>query len=392
MAQTQRNPFWNYATDGPPTGNEERKLRLVPRRNEPMFQSLEFAQSRKNAVITSVAFHIGLLAVLLILPIFSVDPLNIRRYYPVYLVPPEPPKAVLEETHWKPVAPPKPKPPEPIVAPPPDKPLVAKVEVKRPEPPKIKPEEFKPPEVKVETKPALLPTEKAEVARPQPPKAEVKVGEFGNSTGSSAKPTVNLPAKQVQTGGFGDPNGMKGESKPGTKPNIASLGSFDLPVGPGAGNGTGGSKGVKGVVASAGFGNGTATDHPGAGGNGGGRGHGGTVQQGGFGDVDSGVVASQPARRHEVAAAQSPVEITYKPRPDYTEEARKLKVEGEVLVRVLFTADGHVKVLGVTRGLGHGLDESALRAAEQIRFKPAAREGTPVDSTATVHIVFQLAY
>ena len=60
--------------------------------------------------------------------------------------------------------------------------------------------------------------------------------------------------------------------------------------------------------------------------------------------------------------------------------------------RVLFSADGHVKVLGVSKGLGHGLDENALRAAEQIRFKPAAREGTPVDSTATVHIVFQLAY
>jgi TonB family protein len=281
-----------------------------------------------------------------------------------------------------------------MIAPPPVKPLLTKVEEKppeKPQPPKVKPEEFKLPDVKVEAKPSLLPTAKTEIARPEPPKPEVKLAGFGESTGSSAKPTVNLPAKQVQTGGFGDPNGMKGESKPGTKSNIASLGSFDLPVGAGAGNGTGGSKGVKGVVASAGFGNGTATDHPGSGGNGGGGRH-GAVQQGGFGDVDTGAVTQQARKRDNASAPETPVEITFKPRPDYTAEARKLKIEGEVLVRVMFSADGHVKVLGVSRGLGHGLDESALRAAEQIRFKPAAREGTPVDSTATVHIVFQLAY
>jgi TonB family protein len=59
---------------------------------------------------------------------------------------------------------------------------------------------------------------------------------------------------------------------------------------------------------------------------------------------------------------------------------------------VVFTAGGDVRVLDVVRGLGHGLDESALRAARQIKFKPALRDGQPVDSTATVHILFQLAY
>jgi len=42
--------------------------------------------------------------------------------------------------------------------------------------------------------------------------------------------------------------------------------------------------------------------------------------------------------------------------------------------------------------LGHGLDEAAVTAASQMRFKPAQRMGTPVDSTAIVHVVFQLAY
>jgi hypothetical protein len=51
-----------------------------------------------------------------------------------------------------------------------------------------------------------------------------------------------------------------------------------------------------------------------------------------------------------------------------------------------------VHVNRVVRGLGHGLDEAAIKAASQMRFKPAQRVGTPVDSTAIVHVVFQLAY
>jgi len=388
MAQLQRNILWNEAPEEPPNRKHERKFRVVPRRDEQLFKSLEFMESRKNAVLTSIVVHGILLTVLLVIPLYLIDPLNVSRYYPVLLVPPPLHKEVLEVTQWKPVALPQPKLPEPKVEVKPPKPLLT--EVKPPEQPKPKPEEFKPPVLKVDPKPALVATAKVEDPRPEPPKPVVKTEVFGGSTGSSATPTVNLPAKAVQTGGFGDPNGMKGEGKPDKQVNIASLGSFDLPVGPGAGNGTGGAKGVKGVVASAGFGNGTATDTPGPG-FGGGRASKASVQKGGFGDVDSGI-AAPTARKRETDAAPTAVEITYKPRPAYTEEARKLKVEGEVLVRVMFSATGQLKVLGVTRGLGHGLDENAIRAAEQIRFKPAAREGTPVDSTATVHIVFELAY
>jgi len=46
----------------------------------------------------------------------------------------------------------------------------------------------------------------------------------------------------------------------------------------------------------------------------------------------------------------------------------------------------------VVKGLGHGLDESAMKAAEQIKFKPAMSNGHPVDFPAVVHIVFQMAY
>ena len=56
-----------------------------------------------------------------------------------------------------------------------------------------------------------------------------------------------------------------------------------------------------------------------------------------------------------------------------------------------FTAAGDVRMLRVVRGLGHGLDEAAQRAALRMRFKPAQSDGRPVDSRATVHISFRLS-
>jgi TonB family protein len=93
-----------------------------------------------------------------------------------------------------------------------------------------------------------------------------------------------------------------------------------------------------------------------------------------------------------VLSKPTPVEIISKPRPAYTEEARSLRIEGEVLVEVLFGASGEARIVHVLRGLGHGLDESASAAAREIHFRPAKRDGVPVDSVAIVHIFFQLAY
>ena len=206
----------------------------------------------------------------------------------------------------------------------------------------------------------------------------VHTGDFG----SSATPTLKAAVQQVQTGGFGDPNGLKGEGKQGAKLYAAQAGGFDMPVGAGQGNGTGGAKGMKGTVASADFGNGVATTA---------RGNGGAaVATGGFGSEQ--VVHSGPKLQADSGAATSGVEITYKPNPVYTDEARGLKLEGEVLLEVMFEANGTLHVNRVVRGLGHGLDEAAIGAANKMRFKPATRAGQPVDSTAVVHVVFQMAY
>jgi len=211
----------------------------------------------------------------------------------------------------------------------------------------------------------------------------------GDFQGSSVTPTVNAPINKVQTGGFGDPNGLKPSenSKPGAKLVAAQAGSFDMPVGPGYGNGSGGAKGIKGTVASADFGNGIATP-----GKGDGRGSGKGVQTSGFGTQEVAQLHTPVQRPEETGPATTPVEITFKPNPAYTDEARNLKLEGEVLLEVLFGANGALHVNRVVRGLGHGLDENAIAAANKMRFKPAMRYGTPMDSTAIVHVVFQLAY
>jgi TonB family protein len=86
-----------------------------------------------------------------------------------------------------------------------------------------------------------------------------------------------------------------------------------------------------------------------------------------------------------------PVEIVSKPTPAYTEEARRLRVEGVVLLEVLFEASGRLRVLRVLQGLGHGLDEAAVEATHNIKYKSARREGRAVDHTATLRVVFQLA-
>lgn len=222
--------------------------------------------------------------------------------------------------------------------------------------------------------------------KPVIPKQLVKTNVFSN--GSSATPNMAAAPSKVQTGGFGDPNGVPAQDNHGRPVTIAQAGSYDMPGGPGLGNGTGGARGARGVVASAGFGSGIAT-----GDNSGrisaSRGN-GLVQQGSFGDAGIAPL-TRTAPKVESAPKTIPAEITFKPRPVYTEEGRKLKVEGEVLLDVVFAANGQIRIVKVMQGLGHGLDESAIHAAEKIQFKPALKDGRPADFEAVLHIVFELA-
>jgi TonB family protein len=217
------------------------------------------------------------------------------------------------------------------------------------------------------------------------PKPGIKTNLF--SSGSSQPPTINKSPVEVQTGGFGDPRGLATANDRNRPVTIARQGAFDLPSGAGYGNGSGGQHGARGVVASSGFGDGTAISDnsgrvtPAS----------KVVRDSGFGDAGS-VDPNQNAAKHTQATPRiKPAEILSKPTPAYTDEARKLHIEGEVLLEVVFEGSGSIRVVRVVHGLGHGLDESAIKAAQQIRFTPAQRDGSPVDFTGVLHIVFQLA-
>ncbi len=321
----------------------------------------------------SLMVHIGAVIAIVLLPLVNPQITLPQLHYSVVTLytpreyKPEPVKVDL----------PKPK-PMPL-------PLVAK-QTPRLEVPIHRPErEQRPPQVAFNhPNPELMPAAKNTMPRLVP---SIHVGVL---TGSSAPASVKAPVQKVQTGGFGDENGANPSPKSdgSGKLVMARLGSFDLPPGPGYGNGSGGAHGIKGTVKSTGFGNSIAG--PGQGGGQGGSPNGGAVRQAGFNNA----AAVETAHAHPVVSEPKiqPVEILSKPNPVYTQEARNLKIEGEVLLQVLFSASGQLRVIRVERGLGHGLNEAAVRAAQQIRYKPALRDGQPFDTVATLHVQFQLAY
>jgi TonB family protein len=90
--------------------------------------------------------------------------------------------------------------------------------------------------------------------------------------------------------------------------------------------------------------------------------------------------------------ARTGPQVIYKPKPEYTPQATAAKVEGVVSVKIRVAANGAVTVLGVTNGLGYGLDQSAVRAVQGTRFRPAVdANGNPTDWEGVVNISFQMA-
>jgi TonB family protein len=339
-------------------------------------------QGRWDRIGASAIGQIAVVCFVLLLPFIFPEQmktaLNLRPtelMQPVTLIPVAPPPPPPREVKPKPLPKPKPEIPEPPKLNPRQPHVFLTAKAVQPEMKKV---EVKPVELNAQLDQLKLDMQTKE---PKRPKDEVKVGVM--STGSAAPATVVAPVQKVQTGGFGDPNGMPGKGDPNHATNVNRLGSPALPGGPGYGNGTGGDKGIRGTVASTGFGNGIATPPPSK--------KSGTVQAGGFADQ---TVATEAPKKRAASSENptTPVDILEKPRPQYTAEGRSLKIEGDVVLDMVFLANGSVQVNRVIGGLGHGLDEAAMRAAQQIRFKPAKRDGQPVDFPARVRIEFRLAY
>jgi TonB family protein len=326
-----------------------------------------FTSFAVNGLIVLLAIYLG----------SQVKKLVAHKYEETVLIlpttPPPPPKVKLPE-------PPKITPPEP-----------PKLEVKLDTPkinmpkPVIKPE-VKP--IQMEAKvamPVIKAARPSVVLAPQPKaaltaampaqnntvKASTAPVHLGQTFGVTPNPNATRPATVAAIGNpYGGMNG----------PSVAPHGVVGST---GIGNGlrSGSNAGVVGRVAQAGVPGGTGRAPTGYAGN-------GRVASAG---IPTAVVQAAPMQQATAAPAMTNIEVLSKPPVQYTSEARQLRIQGDVVLRVTFTAAGRVVVQGVTRGLGHGLDEEARKVAEQIRFKPATRNGQPVDSTTNITITFQLA-
>ncbi len=279
---------------------------------------------------------------------------------------------------------PKVKPLAPVKLPPPPKIQEVKLEAPKIQLPKQQP---KPKAIQMEAKlsvPVMKAARPTIIMQPQPKAAltaampaqvkqehaSVAPVHLGEIFGVRPNPSASRPATVAAIGNpYGGMNG----------PAVAPHGVVSS-AGIGNGYRRGSNAGIVGEVASAGI--------PGATANGPGNGDPyGKVESAGIpAAVDSAVI-----RQTRAEPTSTDLDVISKPPVRYTPEARAKKIQGDVVLRVTFMADGKVVVLGLVHGLGYGLDREAMREAEHIRFRPATRDGHPINLTTQIVITFQLA-
>ena len=82
--------------------------------------------------------------------------------------------------------------------------------------------------------------------------------------------------------------------------------------------------------------------------------------------------------------------LTFKVEPGYSQEAQTMKFQGTAILRIVVGVDGVPESISVVRQLGSGLDEKAVEAVRQWRFKPGTKDGVPVPVSAQVEVNFRL--
>jgi protein TonB len=309
------------------------------------------------------------------------------------IVPPQ--QKVITLIEPLPLKPPPPLPPTPKVVPRPE----PKPPVIKPEPPKIKVPEVKVPEPKV---PPVRITHPTPVVVPAPPKrvqpppaphvvnlgraqpasvinnsphpAPVALGRPDNPIAPSNRPAVSsINLGQRGLAGMPASNSGAGPAAKSVTLGSGSPGSQNMNGRDNAGHAV---RGVRLGVANS---NGPMNSHS--------REAASPVNLGRVAPPPTGP-SSAPTYAHTGSAPK----VLYKPRPQYTAEAIKEHIEGTVSVRLRVSSTGAVQVLGVTRDLGYGLGQSAVRAVEGTRFSPATdASGRPVDWEGVVNVAFQLA-
>jgi TonB family protein len=337
------------------------------------FGLLPEPEGRSLSFFTAAAVNGTILALVLIVGMMAKHVIQQHTYEQTELFVPtkEPP-------------PPKVKIPEPPKLPDPPKMLDVKLDAPRinmpkPEPkPDLKPIQIEakvtPLPVVKEAKPAIIlaPQPKAALTAAMPAqdnsvKPSTAPVHLGQTFGVTPNPNASRPATIAA---IGNPyGGMQG-------PAVAPHGVVGS-AGIGDGLKSGSNAGIVGKVASAGIPGATAAT----------TGTTGKVASAGIPVM----AAAEPVKMVATKPALTNLEVISKPPPQYTSEARQLGVQGDVVLRVTFMASGQVVVQSVVHGLGHGLDEEARRVAQQIHFRPATRDGQPVDTTTNITITFQLA-
>jgi TonB family protein len=334
------------------------------------FGPLPEPEGRAASFVTSAVVNLGILALILIIGMTAKHVIDQHQYEQTELIVPTTPPPEKVKLTPPPEMPPPPKMPDMQLEAP-------KISMPKPEP------ELKP--IQMEAK-VTLPVVKAKgpavVLAPQPKaaltaampaqdnhvKASTAPVHFGQTFGAVPNPNATRPATIAA---IGNPyGGMRG-------PAVAPHGVVGST---GIGNGlkSGSNAGMAGRVATAGIPRTTST-----------------APNGNYGKVASAgipaMAAVAAAPKMTAAPVSTNLEVLSKPPVQYTSEARQLRVQGDVVLRVTFMASGRVVIQGVVHSLGHGLDEEARRVAQQIRFRPATRNGQPVDLTTNITVTFQLA-
>ena len=88
--------------------------------------------------------------------------------------------------------------------------------------------------------------------------------------------------------------------------------------------------------------------------------------------------------------ANTPPKLIRKVEPEYSEQARKKRIEGTVVLKVVVAADGHAREIQIMKSLDPELDEKAVAAVKEYLFQPGTRNGEPVAVYATVEVPFRL--
>ncbi len=341
------------------------------------FGVMEDTEKRKNRFIFAFFVNTTLVALLIWISATTAKKVLDRKKVEAItfnaVKPPEPPKP--------PPPPPKlPKPPVVKVEPPKIQPDVPKIEV--PEPPKVQPIPTP------KAPPVITPAPPKAVTPPPAPKpvavtiaqaasvpnhdahpAAVRLGSMTNPINNTSGPAVS-PVNLGHSGAPGMPAGNTGLGPP----SAIAIGGSGSPNGRMGGHDNA-AQPIRGISTGVPGGTGPLSAKP-------------------VGAIAIAKGPTPPAiQQSQVSAgpAKSAPKVIYKPKPEYTEEARSLHLEGTVYVKIHVTATGAVSVIGVQSGLGHGLDQAAVRAVQAMRFQPAIANGQPTDWDGVVNINFQLA-